>query len=196
MAEMPLYSDVDGVIGQLQTNLASAEALAQGLSKPQFNWCPEPARWSIAQCIGHLNLINGQDLTRLASVIDAARSRGVKGAGPFHYSWLSRKFVALMEPGAPKKFKAPKQFVPQPDAEIDITLAEYRRISNQLIQFAQNARGLDLSKVKTGLAGVPVVTMPLGARLSLLATHDSRHLWQAGEVLRDTRFPRPTSTPS
>ena len=92
-----------------------------------------------------------------------------------------------MEPPITKKFKAPKQYVPPPDADIEGTIAEYRRISNELIRVAQKARGLDLRKVKTGLSGVPIVKMPLGARLSLLATHDTRHLWQADQVLKSAR---------
>jgi len=187
---VPIHTDLEGVITHLKTNLASADTILLGLSNSQFNWSPEPGRWSIAQCIGHLNLINGQDLPRLASVIDTARTQGVKGTGPFHYGWLSRKFIILMELPPTKKFKSPKQFTPPPEAVIDTSLAEYRRISNELLQLAQKARGLDLSKVKTGLAGVPVIKMPLGARFSLLATHDTRHLWQADQVRKDAHFPQ------
>ena len=184
---MPVHSTIDEVIAHMKINLGSAETLTRGLSRQQFNWRPEPGRWSVAECIGHLNLINGADLKTLEAAVDAAREKGLTGEGPFQYGFVSRKFVNTMEPPITKKFKAPKQYVPPPDADIEGTIAEYRRISNELIRVAQKARGLDLRKVKTGLSGVPIVKMPLGARLSLLATHDTRHLWQADQVLKSAR---------
>jgi len=187
---MPLHPDIDGVVAHLKTNLASAGTLADGLSTQQFNWRAEPGRWSIGQCIAHLNLINGADLTRLEAVIDAARAQSITANGPFHYPWFSRKFVNSIEPPVTRRFSAPKLYLPPPEVAIDTTVNEFRRISNELIRLAENARGLDLRKVKTGLSGIPLIKMPLGARLSLLATHDTRHLWQAHQVRQDARFPK------
>jgi hypothetical protein len=179
---MPLHADVDGVISHIKTNLGSADHIAAGLSRNEFNWSPQPGKWSVGQCIGHLNLINGADLARLAAVIADARASGVTGNGPFHYGWLSSKFVGTMELPVTKEFRSPKPYEPPAELEPDGTLAEYRRISNEIIRLADSARGLDLGRVKTGLSGVPLIKMPLGARLSLLATHDTRHLWQADQV--------------
>jgi len=82
---MPLHAEVDGLLAQLRANLTLAENLTRGLSRTQFNWSAEPGRWSIAQCLGHLNRIDGGDLPRLATVVESARSQGVNAAGPFHY---------------------------------------------------------------------------------------------------------------
>ena len=30
--------------------------LARGLSEPQFNWRPSPEKWSIGECLEHLNV--------------------------------------------------------------------------------------------------------------------------------------------
>jgi len=187
---MPVHPDIDGIISHLKTNLASVGAIAEGLSTQQFNWRVEPGRWSIGQCITHLNMIDGADLARLEAVIDAARSQSITANGPFRYSWLSRKFVNSMEPPITRKFSAPKPYLPPPEVAIDATVNEFRRISNELLRLAEKARGLDLRKVKTGLSGVPLIKMSLGARLSLLATHDTRHLWQADQVRHDARFPK------
>jgi hypothetical protein len=47
---------------------------------------------------------------------------------------------------------------------------------------ADSAQALDLGRVKAGLPGVPLIKMPPGARLSVLATHDTRGLWQADQA--------------
>ena len=183
---MPLHPDVDGIIAHVRINLNSLDGITKGLSKEQFNWCPETGRWSVGQCIQHLNMIDGADLNRLARVISAAQT---KGAPPFHYGIISRKFVNAMELPIVKKFRAPKDYLPPAEVEIDPTVAEFRRICNELIRVAEAARGLDLRKIKTGLSGIPLVKMPIGARMSLIATHDTRHLWQADQVLKAPGFP-------
>jgi hypothetical protein len=187
---MPLHPDIDGIISHLKINVTSADTLTRGLSREQVNWRTEPGKWSAGQCIMHLNLINADDLPRLESVIDEARDHGVTAAGPFRYGWLSRKFVSTMELPVTKRFSSPKPYLPPAEGEPDAILAEYRRISNELVRLAEKARGLDLGRIKAGLSGVPLIKMPLGARFSLLVTHDTRHLFQADQVMKDARFPK------
>jgi hypothetical protein len=177
------------LITEIEANLSHVDSLTHGLSNQQFNWRPEPARWSIAQCIAHLNIINGADLPQLQSAIDAALAKGVTGQGPFEYGYLERKFVASMEAPAKRKFKAPKKFAPPPEAALEPTIAEYRRVSSELRQLVRKSNGLHLAKVKTKLSGVPLLRMSLGARFNLLTTHDRRHLWQAEQVRTHADFP-------
>ena len=119
---MPLHSDVEGVISHIEINLASFDTITRDLSKEQFTWSPEPGRWSIAQCLMHLNLINGADLPKIDSAIARARSQGLTAPGPFQYGWFSRKFVGTMELPVTRKFTAPKAYVPLPDIEMEKTL--------------------------------------------------------------------------
>ena len=187
---MPVHPDVDGVIQHLRINLESADTISRGLTKQQFNWTPEPGRWSVGQCFEHLNLIDGQDIGRIGSAIEDGHAKGMKAPGPFRYGFLANKFVNSMDPPITKKFKAPKNYLPPAETEPDATLKEYRRILNEFLRLAERARGLDLTRIKTGLSGVPLIKMSLGARLSLIATHDTRHLWQADQVLKHPSFPR------
>ena len=86
---MPVHSTIDEVIAHMKINLGSAETLTRGLSRQQFNWRSEPGRWSVAECIGHLNLINGADLKTLEAAVDAAREKGLTGEVRFNTA-LSR----------------------------------------------------------------------------------------------------------
>jgi hypothetical protein len=99
--------------------------------------------------------------------------------GPYKYGWLWRYFIRSMEPPVTTKFKAPENYQPPPQADFESTLAEYRRISNTLLDLIQKANGLDLARVKTPLPAIKFLKMPLGARLALLTAHDRRHLSQA-----------------
>jgi hypothetical protein len=178
---------VPQLLTELDANLHRAEAVVEGLSREQFNWHPAPGSWSIAQCLTHLNLVNGQDLAAIGRTIAAAREGGVLGAPPFHYGWISRTFVASMEPPVKSKRKAPKSYAPPAEADPAPTLAEYLRIGRELRRLIESANGVDLARAKTTLPALPpmlraIVRMPLGARFELIMAHDRRHLWQAEQV--------------
>jgi hypothetical protein len=186
---------VPEILREFDENTRKARELTAGLSAAQLNWRPEPGRWSIAQCLAHLNVVNGQDLTPIAEAIRSARSRRIEGAPPFHYGPLSRKFIAMMEPPVRSRMKAPASYQPPDEADAAQTLAEYLRIAGELRRLAASSEGLDLRRVKTTLPALPailraVVRMPLGARFALIAAHDRRHLWQAEQLRAHPNFPR------
>ncbi|MDP9112812.1 MAG: DinB family protein [Acidobacteriota bacterium] len=188
-----MTNDLAVLITEIDANLSHAESLAAGLSHSQFNWRPGAASWSIGQCVSHLNLVNGQDLAPLRAAIERGKSRQLLGDGPFTYGFLSRKFVAGMEPPVKRKFKAPRTYLPPQDCDPQTTLAEFRRLSKELRTLAQSASGLHLARVKTALPALPpllrtFVKMPLGARLEAITAHDRRHLWQAEAVRNHSEF--------
>ena len=99
-----LGNDLAVLITEIDANLSHAESVAHGLTHQQFNWSPDPGRWSIGQCLDHLNTVDGRDLGPLRAAIEVGRSRKLTRAGPFTYGFLSRKFVASMEPPVKRKF--------------------------------------------------------------------------------------------
>jgi DinB superfamily len=188
-------NDLAVLITEIDANVSHAESLAARLSHQQFNWRADPTSWSIGQCLSHLNVANSQDLAPLRAAIAAGKSRQLTADGPFTYGFLSRKFIASAEPPAKHKFKAPKNYLPPEESDPQTTLAEFRRISQDLRSLAQRAAGLNLARVKTQLPALPpllraFVKMPLGARLELITAHDRRHLWQAEAVRNHPGFPR------
>jgi hypothetical protein len=174
-----LHPDLSRIAQEIRDTQAQFETLCAGLSDTQFNWRSAPGRWSIAQCLAHLNAVNGPDINPMSAAIASARKHS---PGPYHYPWLWRYFIRITEPPAKIKFKVPKSYQPPPNSNFDTTLSEYRRICTALIDLVQRANGLDLAQVKTPLPAIRFLKMPLGARLHLLTAHDRRHLGQAREV--------------
>ena len=190
--KVPLDPDIAMLVTEIDANLSHAESITQGLSREQFQWRPQPGRWSIGECFAHLNVTNSFALRALETGI--AKGRDKKGEGPFQYGLIVRKFIASQEPPVKKKFKAPKAFLPPADIDPDATLAEYRRISSELKRLAKSADGLHLARVKIEMPALPpllrvFVKMPLGGQLLLTTTHDRRHLWQAEQIRSDPAFP-------
>lgn len=192
---MPLSEDIALLIVEIEANVSHLESLTHGLSDAQFNWRTEPGRWSMAECVTHLNIANGKDLVPLEIAISSARAAKRFGKGPFTYGWFSRKFISIVEPQNKKKLKAPKLYVPPPDASLGATVKEYKRIAGELRKLAASADGLHLARAQTRMPALPAVlrpflTMPLGARLHLITVHDRRHLAQAEDVRNHIDFPK------
>jgi hypothetical protein len=191
---MSLDPDIGMLITEIEANLSHAESITHGLTREQFQWRPAPGRWSIGECFAHMNLTNHMALPAIESGIAKGRARGKTGEGPFQYGFLMRKFIASQEPPVKKKHKAPKVFAPPAEADLDNTLAEYRRIAGELKRLTRSADGLHLARVKITMPALPaalraIVRIPLGGQFVLTTTHDRRHLWQAEQVRNDPAFP-------
>ena len=180
------------VITEIDANLSHADSITHGLSAEQFQWRPQPGRWSIGENFAHLNVTNTFVLGTVAAGI--AKGQSKKGEGPFRYGFLIRKFIASQELPVKQKFKAPKLFLPPAEIDPVATIAEYRRISAELKRLTREANGLHLSRVKIEMPALPAVLrafvkMPLGGQFLLTTTHDRRHLWQAEQIRNDPAFP-------
>jgi len=184
-----LHPDIARFSAEIADTLANFESLCSNLSDSQFNWSPEPGRWSIAQNLAHLNTVNGLDIPLITEGVAHARIHNITGSGPFKYSWMNNYFIRSMEPPAKQKWKAPKIYIPPPDAPLAETLAEYCRITHAVRAQLVLANGLDLKRAKTVMPALRFLKMPLGARFPLLCAHDRRHLWQANNIRNHPSFP-------
>ncbi len=92
-----LHAELSEYRRQLRDARADAEKLVDGLTDTQFNWRPAPGRWSIAECLDHLN--NGwRVLPKLDHKIAAAAEQGLRGEGPYTHPFLGRLYVRFVEP--------------------------------------------------------------------------------------------------
>jgi hypothetical protein len=166
-----------------------AQTLCGGFSDAQFNWTPAPGRWSIAQCMTHLNVVTAIDLPQIAAEIEKAKVAGKFESGPFRYGFFSKWFVRYMDAPAKSKVKAPRTYVPPPEAPRQKTLEEFISHHDRLAELVKRADGLDLRRVKVPTPIGKWVKFPLGQRFALILSHDRRHLWQANQVHKDPAFP-------
>src|SRR2546422_11561452 len=90
--------ELQHMLEQLEAIKADGRAVAAGLTDAQFNWHPGPGRWSIADCLQHLNVGVSKTLPAFDRAIAQGRSQGQLAPGPFHYGWFSRWMIGSMEP--------------------------------------------------------------------------------------------------
>ena len=183
-----LHAELSEYRRQLRDARADAEKLVEGLSDEQFNWRPEPDRWSIAECLDHLN--NGwRVLEKLDHKIAKASEQGVRGEGPYRHPLLGRLYVRLMEPPPKIRVRAPKAFVPKPDQPLAEVAPRFLELQDEIIRRVIAADGLDLGGVRMSSPITRRFKMSLGQWFAFLAAHERRHLWQAWQVRKHPDFP-------
>ena len=179
---LQLHPDLEDLRRQFVEIGVDAQRLVEGLSEAQFNWRPSPGQWSIAECLAHLNLVDGSAALQLAPVIEHARSSGPFGSGVFRYGRITSWMIRKTEPPVKTKLPAPKQYVPPPDQRIDDVMMEFQRVQGRVMDLVVAANGLDLARVKVPTPISVRIRMSVAQRFRLTAAHDRRHLYQARQV--------------
>ena len=166
-------------------NRLVAHRIVDGLTLEQFNWKPAPERWSIAQCLAHLNISARLYADRMEAAICEGREAGLLGAGPFHYGLLARMLARAVDPANHKKSRSPAKFVAPTGQTYDPcdVLQQFDLAGARWERCLQEANGLDLARVKVRSPAAAWMRLPLGALFAIQAAHERRHLLQAEAVL-------------
>ena len=176
-----LQPEIRDYLRQFQEAIEGAQHLVEGLSPEQLEWKEGPDRWSIAECLSHLNVTADQYYPAIDRSMRRARERELLGKGPFRHGFLMNRFIAMLEPPPGRSFKAPRNFKPRARNlanEIGIFFAHQDAIMKRVRQ----ADGLDLARVKLVSPVSRWLRMSLGQCFALLAAHQRRHLWQSARV--------------
>lgn len=179
-----MTEELQGYLRQIDAAKREGQALVAGLSQAQLNWRPGAERWSIAECLVHLNIAVTKTLPAFDRAIARGRARGLVGQGPFRYGWFANWMVRSMEPPPKRRMKTFKIFQVPPGATHSAAqvLPEFLRVRDQLAERVRQADGLDLRRPRVVSPVTPLLRMPLGAYFAFVIAHDRRHLWQARQV--------------
>ena len=186
---LALAREIDDFRKQFEQISADADALVTPLGQEQFVWKPGPNRWSIAECLEHMNATARAYLPAIDEGIADAIRHGAYAEGPFQYNLIGRIFSRLLEPPARFRMRAPIDKQPGPERPKRETLAGFRAYQVQYVDRLRQANGIDLSRscVRSPLASW--IRIPLGSAFASMAAHERRHLWQARKITEMAGFP-------
>ncbi len=174
-----------------QSALDQAQAFADSMTKEQFNWSPEPEKWSVAQCIQHLVIVNSDYLDAFNTALGKG---GPKGTPPFNYGFLGRWFIGMISPEMKRTMKTPAVMnpivlTPEGGFEQEAVMSDFRAACEGIIAVCQRAEGLDLTKIRVASPFMKMLKLQIGAFLEGNAGHCLRHLNQAQRVIEHPNFP-------
>lgn len=189
---MPSSDQLDRYEATYHEARQRAQTLLGTLTHAQFNWKPGKNRWSVGECIYHLNVISEAYLPVLRDAI-ASAGRGM--SGPFSYGWLSRKFIAAVTPGTKAvstagSMKPPRAESSHSSLDNGSTAAAFDELMGEYVRLVREADGVDLARVKVRSPFMWFLRLPVGAFLEALGLHALRHLDQARRVTEEAGFPR------
>ena len=173
---------------QLTFDLLKLRVVAQQrfrpLSAEDLNRRPSHGRWSVGECLEHLNIVGGHYLPLIASRIKRAQVRGSKPAEVVKSGYIGRRFIeAMRTPASQKPRTSPRRYAPT-GTRLPRTVAEvFSRQIDELLRLVLLARQVNANAVRIPNPLFPLLLLRLTDQLEFLVVHVQRHVGQAEAAL-------------
>jgi hypothetical protein len=170
---------------RLSAVIDTAEREFRPQSDPQFRWKPAPDRWSILECLQHLNLAERFYIRNIQHKIDAL---GVVQTNPIDQTiesdWLGKVMLYAIDPAMNIKLPAPGMIRPRRADELNPTevLNQFIELQSTLRDLLDKAVYLDWNQEKVMTMYGNWLKVRLGDALRMLVAHTERHMNQAMRV--------------
>src|SRR4051812_5766862 len=184
-----MHPQLTAIIDDFERARAFLRRVVAATPAEQWATRPDPARWSVAECIAHLNLTSRAYIPLLRSAFHD-HPASPSAAPPQRYrrdpvGWVIGTLSGpLLRIGSVRFGRAPTRpaFVPAGALERDQVVSEFESLQDDQIALTRDAEGRPLEKIR--------ITSPFDARvrynayscLWLLPRHQHRHLEQAEAV--------------
>ena len=174
-----MHPQLQAVIDEFERARARLHALATQVPEERWTARPEESRWSVSECIAHLNLTSAAYVPLLRDGI--ARARREQRAAPRRFrrdlvGWLLWKSTG---PPVRVRVRTSAPFVPAGAHAPATLIAEADQLLDEQVALVGESDGLPIGRVKITSPFNPRVKYNLYACLTILPRHQHRHLWQA-----------------
>jgi len=172
---------IEDLIERTKNVINEAERYNQ-LPIDQLNWKPTAEKWSVLECLEHLNRYGDFYLPEIENRIQKASK--VTGETIFKSGVLGNYFSNSMLPKEKlNKMNTFKSMNPV-GSDLDIsTLQKFIRQQKQILDLLNQARQVDLTKTKTAISISKWIKLRLGDTFRVVIYHNQRHIVQANKVL-------------
>jgi len=180
----------DGLTAELSTLREVMQRRFRPLTDDQLNRRPSPDKWSVGQCLEHLNIVGGLYLPIIARKLKQAQERGSKPASVVKHGFIGRKMTeAMRAPASKKSIKTPQQYAPS-GSRLPRTVVEvFGRQLDELTSLFEQARLVNANAVRIPNPIIPLLLPRFTDVAEMLVAHLQRHVAQAERVLDSNRSP-------
>lgn len=145
---------------------------------------PDPDRWSIGECVEHLNLTAREFRPVVLAGLEECRRHDDPVPRRHRRDPMGWLLWRTTGPPARVRTRTTAPFVPGGAAPAEALIAEFDRLQAEQIGWVVMADGLAIDRVRIASPFNPRVRYTLFAGLSILPRHQHRHVWQAEQVAR------------
>jgi DinB superfamily len=175
--------ELQAVLDEFEAASSRLQSLCHRAPAEQWARRPAPDRWSIGECVAHLNLTSAGMLPRLRSGLDEARRSGHAAAARYRRDPIGWLIWRTQGPPPKRKFKTAASFVPRAARPMAELVAEFHDLQAQQMALVREADGLPITRVRMTSPFDSRVKYNLFSALTILPRHQHRHLWQAEQTL-------------
>ena len=181
---------LSAIVRELEAAEARIGKLAEKIPDAVWTQRSDETRWSVSECIAHLNITSEAFIPRIRKAIEEARQLP-PSTGEYKRDLLGALFGGAVGPmkkiGRFKlmRVKTPPAFVPNGQQPKNVSVAEFRRLQGVLTDLVRESDGKAIDQVR--------ITSPFGEKihyntwsaLVMIPRHQMRHIEQAEEVWGD-----------
>ncbi|GAB4041483.1 DinB family protein [Spirosoma jeollabukense] len=155
------------------------------LTDEQLRWKSAPDRWSIVECLQHLNLAERFYIRNIQHKVDRLGLLQTNPTDqPVVSDWVGKAMLFAVDPTVKIKLPAPGMIRPRPAADLtpaDV-LRQFVELQTLLLSLLDKAVYLDWNREKLMSLFGNWLKIRLGDALRMLIAHTERHLNQAMRV--------------
>jgi len=154
------------------------------LSEDILNWKVNEEKWSIGQCIDHLNVTNKQYFAIFEKVIEGNYQSHWMRKMPGATNFMGKMILDSVKPLNEKKVKTFAVFEPiQSNIGINV-IEEFKKGQNSLQQYFERMDRLDAEKIIVSSPVNKYIVYTLAKAIDIVVVHEQRHFNQAKNVLQ------------
>lgn len=158
--------------------------LVRDLTPEQMTRRPDAGKWSIAECLVHLNITGATVQRIMAKGIERGKREKIAGEPPFALGPKGRLLIWIAEPPPKFRMRAPKSVKPPGEIpDCSQVLSEFVRVQDEWARLMKDAEGINLGRISVGPRLSPF-RCRLSAAFPWMMAHQRRHMMQAENVKR------------
>ena len=159
---------------KIQAGIVEIETSFLSENNQLLNWKPNAEKWSVLECIEHLNRYNRYYNHHLEQALQKKSPPSIYKPG-----WLGDFFVKLVSPENKKPMKTRPHLNPTGSHLDKGTLIEFLDHQQHLLQLLSAAKKNNLNRRSIKVEVMPLMRMKIGDTFRFVITHQQRHLQQA-----------------
>ena len=177
-----MHPQLQALADEFHFATARLHALRRAVPAERWPVRKDPARWSVAECVVHLNLTGQAYEGILREALAPAPRPATRFTGRYRrdlFGWLLWK---SQPPPVRVRTKTIAKFIPGAVASVEEVVAEFERLQEVQLGYLRAADGLPLNAIRVASPFNTKIRYNLYSCFSILPAHQHRHLWQAEQV--------------
>lgn len=176
-----MNAQLDAIAAELREATTRLHRLRDSVPAERWPVRHDPARWSVSECIAHLNLTSAAFEPLLTVGLEQARK---EQASPRKYArgFLGWALWKMTGPDSRGRMQTAPGFVPTHSPAAEVVTAEFERWQAVILALLASADGVPIDKVNLISPFNARMKYNLYAAFSVIPRHQHRHLQQAERV--------------